>query len=499
MHGLTPPSGRGGAARQNSLGRGGFVERHGLWSDAQAAAAERVIEEIERRKLELVRLSFPDQHGILRGKAVVADVFKQTLKNGVAMVSTLLAKDTSHRTVYPWFTKGGGMGLDEMTGGGDFLMVPDPTCFHVLPWAPDSGWVLCDIFFDNGKRVPFSTRHILRDAIERLEAQGRRLVAGLEMEFHIFKLEDAKLQPEHATQPAVAPGVSLVTRGFQHLTDVRFDEMESIIGTLRRQIVELGLPLRSVELEFGPTQGEFTFHPGEGLETADAAVLFRTAAKQICRRNGYHITFMCQPGLPNLFPSGWHLHQSMVDTETGHNLFEPQEEGALLSPLGRQFAAGILEHARAASVFTTPTINGYKRYKPNSLAPDRATWGRDNRGVMLRVLGGKGDPGTRLENRIGDPAANPYLYMASQILAGMDGIERGLEPPEPADQPYETDAEPLPRNLMDAVAALKDDAFFRGALGDRFVDYIVYLKEQEIARFLSTVTDWEQNEYFEIF
>lgn len=484
----------------SSLGRGGFVERHGLWSDAQAAAAERVIEEIERRKLQLVRLSFPDQHGILRGKAIMADAFKQTLKNGVAMVTTLLAKDTSHRTVYPWFAEGGGMGMDEMEGGGDFLMVPDPMRFHVLPWAPDTGWVLCDIFFDNGSPVPFSARHILRDALAKLEAKGHRYTAGLEMEFHVFKLEDPKLRPEHATQPAVAPEVSLVTRGFNYLTDQRFDELEAVTALLRRDIVELGLPLRSVEMEFGPTQGEFTFHPAEGLETADNAVLFRTAAKQIARRNGYHITFMCQPGLPNLFPSGWHLHQSLTDAKTGVNRFMPAEgEDGLISDLGGRFAAGILAHARAASVFTTPTINGYKRYKPNSLAPDRAAWGRDNRGAMLRVLGGPGDPGTRLENRIGDPAANPYLYLASQILSGLDGVERQLAPPPLADRPYESEAELLPRNLIEAVAALKEDSFFRGALGDRFVDYICYLKEAELARFLSTVTDWEQNEYFEIF
>ena len=123
-------------------------------------------------------------------------------------------------------------------------------------------------------------------------------------------------------------------------------------------------------------------------------------------------------------------------------------------------SAGLLEHARASAVFTTPTINGYKRYRTYSLAPDRAIWGRDNRGVMIRVLGGPGDAATRLENRIGEPAANPYLYMASQILSGLDGVDRKLDPGPSADTPYETKAALLPKTLREAVSALKDDPSF---------------------------------------
>ena len=127
----------------------------------------------------------------------------------------------------------------------------------------------------------------------------------------------------------------------------------------------------------------------------------------------------------------------------------------------RFYLAGLLEHARASTVFTTPTINGYKRYRSYSLAPDRAIWGRDNRGVMIRVLGGPGDAATRLENRIGEPAANPYLYMASQILSGLDGVDRKLDPGPSADTPYETKAALLPKSLREAVFALNDDPFFR--------------------------------------
>ena len=149
----------------------------------------------------------------------------------------------------------------------------------------------------------------------------------------------------------------------------------------------------------------------------------------------------------------------------GDNAFMAKDGGETLSPFGRHYLAGLLRHARASAVFTTPTINGYKRYRSYSLAPDRAIWGRDNRGVMIRVLGGAGDAATRLENRIGEPAANPYLYMASQILSGLDGVDRALDPGPSADTPYETKAELLPKTLREAVVALHDDPFFREALG----------------------------------
>jgi glutamine synthetase len=228
-------------------------------------------------------------------------------------------------------------------------------------------------------------------------------------------------------------------------------------------------------------------------------VLFRGAVKQICRRHGYHATFMCRPKIPQVMSSGWHLHQSLVSCRDGRNAFMSDGEGELLSAFGRGYLAGLLEHARAATVFTTPTINGYKRYRSYSLAPDRAIWARDNRGVMIRVLGGPNDPATRLENRVGEPAANPYLYMASQILSGLDGIDRALDPGPSADTPYETKASLLPKSLREAVFALHDDPFFRNALGAEFVDYYVHIKNAEIERFQAEVTDWEHREYFEMF
>lgn len=476
-----------------------FVARHALWSDEQKDAAARMRRIVEDKNLEVIRLAFPDQHGILRGKTIIASEAMASLESGCSITTTMLAKDTSHRTVFPVFTSGGGFGMKEMEGAADVLMVADPTTFRVLPWAPATGWVLCDLYFNDGRPVPFATRGLYRKVLDELGRRGYDFVAGLEVEFHIFKLDDPHMRAEDAGQPGTPPSVSLLSHGYQYLTEQRFDQMEPVLEILRRDIVALGLPLRSVELEFGPSQCEFTFAPKKGLEPADNMVLFRSAVKQIAHRHGYHATFMCRPKLPNLFASGWHLHQSIVSRASGENQFMAKAADQPLSEFGRAYLAGLLDHARAATVFTTPTINGYKRYRSYSLAPDRAIWGRDNRGVMIRVLGSAGDAATRLENRVGEPAANPYLYMAAQILAGLDGVDRKLDPGPSADTPYETEAPLLPKSLRDAVSALKDDPFFREKLGAEFVDYYSHIKNAEIDRFLAEVTDWEHREYFEMF
>ncbi len=482
-----------------STGRSDFVKRYGLWRDEQAEAMSAVMRQIELDHIEVVRLSFADQHGILRGKTLTLPSLASAMRNGCTMPTTLLTKDTSHRTVFPAWVSGGGLDMVEMQGVGDMVMVPDPTTFRVLPWAEQTGWMLCDLYFPNGEPVPFSTRQIYRQVLDALSEKGYDYMAGLEVEFYILKLEDPKLRPEMATQPGEPPDVSLMAHGFQYLTESRFDQIEPITQILRRYLMALKLPLRTIEIEFGPSQCEMTFSPGIGLAPADDMILFRSAVKQICRRHGYHATFMCRPAFTNLLSSGWHLHQSLWRQDSGQNAFMSKDISEFLTTIGHYFVGGLLKHARATSVFTTPTINGYKRYKPFSLAPDRANWGRDNKGAMIRVVGAPNDPGTRLENRVGEPAANPYLYLSSQVLAGLDGMANSIEPGSLTNEPYTTKTTPLPKSLIEAVSALRESSLFREKLGDRFVDYLLAIKEAEISRYLSDVTDWEQREYFDLF
>jgi glutamine synthetase len=454
-----------------------------------------VLKEIEAHDLKAVRFSFADQHGVLRGKTLAAGEVAAALERGVTLTSTLLLKDTSHRTVFPAFSPGGGVGMPEMQGAADLLLHADPSTFRILPWAPDTGWFLCDARFHDGRPVPYCTRNILRTALQKLSAAGYEFVAGLEIEFHVYRIVNEKLAPGDAGQPGNPPEVELLTTGYQHLTEQRYDQIDPVVEILRKDLEKLGLPLRSYEVEFGPSQFEFTLRAMPGMACADTMLLFRSAVKQIARRHGYHATFMCRPKLPEAMSSGWHLHQSL--NRNGSNAFVSEKE--YLSEAGKHYLAGLLAHARGATALSTPTINGYKRYRPYSLAPDRVIWGKENRGALIRVIGVPGDASTRIENRGGEPAANPYLYFASQIYSGMDGMARKLPLPPSADTPYEAKAEFLPRTLGEALEHLRSDEVLAEGFGKGFIDYYCRIKEAEIARFNLEVSDWEQREYFDLF
>jgi glutamine synthetase len=474
-----------------------FIGRHALWSAGQQEAAQRVAAEIKDLGLRQVRISWGDQHGILRGKTLEVPHFLSVLKNGKDFQTATLIFDTTNNPVVAPFGASA-LGDPRMTGLPDAILVPDPTTFKILPWLDGTGWILSDLYYRSGERVPFDTRGVLQTQIDRLAEDGYQFVAGIEMEFYLTRLEDPKLSFEDSGYPPSPPTVSAVSHGFQYLTENRGDEIDGILRVLRDNVVALGLPLATVEDEWGPGQVEFTFEPMIGVAAADAAILVRSAIKQISRRHGYHATFMARPALANAFSSGWHLHQSLSSSDSPNAFAGSGDE--LLSETGVHFMGGLLEHALACSVLTTPTINGYKRFRPDSFAPDRVAWAEENRGALIRVAGARGDSSTHLENRIGEPAANPYLYLASQIASGRHGVQNRTDPGPSADEPYlATEASPLPATLEAALPAFEKSSLLRAEFGDPFVDYLSMIKRFEVARFNAAVTDWEQREYFEVY
>ena len=482
--------------------RTGFIARHDLWSEAQYASAGQMRRVMDEIGIEMVRFSFVDQHGILRGKTITRAGVPAAMRAGITVPSSLLLKDTSGQSVFSVFSAETGVGVDGFSGAGDIVLVPDPETFRVLPWTKRTGWVLCDLRFPDGSPVPFCTRSILRTELTTLGSRGYGMTVGAELEFHVYRPSGGDLDASHVGAPG-RPGEAIptlpTTRGAQLLHEESLDAMQPLVDALYEGLTLLDLPLRSIELEFGPSQFEITMEAGDAAQIADAIVLCRMAVRRIARGLGYHATFMSRPQGAEGASTGWHLHQSLYDLATGEAAFVPAETGVPLSPLGTAYLAGLLAHAPAAAAFTTPTVNGYKRYQPFSLAPDRVAWGVDNKGAMIRAVGGAGDPATRLENRSGEPAANPYLYIASQVISGMDGMERGLVPPAPTTDPYRTDAPALPASLGEAVDALVADDAFRTALGVTVVDWYATIKRAEFGRYLRHVSDWEQREYFEIF
>jgi glutamine synthetase len=489
-----------------------FAQRCGVDDAARSAAVDRVSQLVSASGLELVRVAWCDLHGVTRGKTLVAGATRRAFDDGVGMVSTLMLKDTSDRTAFKVFEPGGTDSLPGFGFANNLLLVPDPDSFRQLPWAPASGWLRAQPWFQDGRPVPIDTRRVLQDALARLDAAGFAMRCGLEVEMHIYRITDqtAQLDPELADWPGLPPAVQLIHPGYNLLAESWFDQAEEPLRIVQNTAQGLGLPLASLEIELGPSQVEAVFDVSDALTAADNMVLFRNGVRQSLRRAGYHCTFMCRPPFPNIMSSGWHLHQSLVDKASGRNAFvreqpaegsTPADAGHTLSEIGEHYLAGLLAHARGMAVFCTPTVNGFGRFRPNALAPQAVLWGRDNRGAMLRVIGDCGDGATRIENRIGEPAANPYLYFASQIHAGLDGIRRRSKAPPATDAPYGGAATLLPTSLGEALDALRDDAVLVEGFGAGFVDYFNQVKRSELARHdaAEDKTDFMRREYFSRF
>jgi glutamine synthetase len=496
-------------ANVDGVGQPGFVARYGLYTHEQAAAAEALADQIRAERLRTVRLIVVDQHGMPRGKALAPEVAIAAMRNGLDFSGAIYSLDSGNQVFVPAFAAGGGFGIDEFTGFPDIVLVPDPSTFRILPWADSTAWMLCDTYFSNGQPMPLDGRGLMTRMLNQLGDAGFDYLAGIEVEYYIVKIDSDHLTPENAGFTPPPPPVSVWERGYQYLSEVRLDSVAGTLEAIRDGLSAVGIPPRSMEDEWGPGQMEFSFSPIGGLAAADAVVLFRSAVKQICRRRGLLASFMCRPGLPNFFSSGWHLHESLISRQDGTNAFASADDW--LSRTGRQFVAGLIEHSMPMTVFATPTVNGYKRYRPYSFAPDRVCWALENRGALVRVQGAPGDANSHVEMRMGEPAANPYLYMAANIAAGLDGMRRQLDPPPPVEaDPYATQNRMLPTSLADAIGALEKDSFFREAFGDTLVDYLLQMKKSENGRYEAAiaesplmdpqdVSDWEMREYFEFY
>lgn len=464
-------------------------------ADDKARQIADVLAQVADKGIETIRLCFVDQHGILRGKTIVADALASAFEKGIGAPSTLLLKDTAHRTVFPVWDAGAD---NPFSGAGDVIMRPDPARFHPLPWSPHSAILLCDVVERSGTPIPFSSDAVLCKAVEALGAAGFRAIIGLEIEFQIFRIEDPALAHAQATMPPAAIQTSNLTQGHQYLTETRYAEVEDLLDDLRRTAEAMGLAPRTVEVEMGPSQFEFTFAPSDPLTQADRFVLFRTMVREVCQARGLHASFMAKPNVPNAAANGWHIHQSLIDPKTGENVFVPAADGTL-SPQAQGWIAGLLEHAADSCLMTNPTVNSYKRFTPFQLAPNRIQWGCDNRGAMIRALMYPADSASRIENRVADTSANPHFALAAQIFAGLAGVEADRHPPAPTETPYGADAELLPTNLLAAIEAFEGSAHLERMLGSGFVRYLSTLKRAEWDRYLGTVSEWEQQEYFGLF
>jgi glutamine synthetase len=499
----------------SSVGRPAFIAEFGLWDDRQAAAAEQV--EAILDEIDLVRVVFCDPHGLARSKTLPAGLFRAVLRNGMDFSPGPFLFDTGHAVALDFLRHDPDVGVGEIVGAGDFVLVPDPRTFQVLPQVePRTAWVQGDEYLRDGSPHPLATRAVLRRLCAQFAARDLAPVIGLEVEWYLTRLLGGA--PGNAGNgfglQGAAPAVEAMNAGYQFNLDSYYDTVAPVTGPLATMLLALGLPLRTMEHESGPGQIETTFSPMLALDAADAMLLFRTLAKQTCTRRGFHASFMALPGIDSFDPSGWHLHQSVLSTKTGGNVFAAGGTGEM-SPDGQAYVDGLMARAREFCLLSVPTVNGYRRLSPRfALSPTSANWSFEDRSVMIRVLGDGSS--THVENRIGEPCANPYLAIAAQLSAGLNGLigngsSNGSAAPgtRPAADGRPFSREALPQSLREAVEAFRGSGHAQELLGRPLASCLAKLKDSEVSRFeawcadeqasLDEVTEWEQREYFGVF
>jgi glutamine synthetase len=431
-----------------------------------------ILELAKKQGVHFLRLQFTDILGIDKNVEVPESQFAKALEGDIMFDGSSIE---------------GFVRIEES----DMVLRPDLATFQVLPQDDEGGKVarlICDIYNPDGSSFAGCTRQALQRQIARAKALGYEMMAGVEAEFFIFQL-DADGDPTTETHDQ---------GGYFDLTPV--DRAEEIRRLIIKDLVSMGFEVEAGHHEVAPGQHEIDFRYAEALETADNLATFRFIVRNVAYRHGFLATFMPKP-IFGQNGSGMHTHQSLF--KKGANAFFDPKGKWELSEVALAYIAGLLDHARGFSAVTNPLVNSYKRLVPGYEAPVNVAWSMRNRSPLIRIPDRRGT-GTRCELRMPDPAANPYLALAVQLAAGLDGIERRLTPPDPVNKnifemsfrerrKYRIDE--LPRDLHEALDCLEKDAVVRGALGDHIYERFVEAKREEWQEYIGQVSGWELRRY----
>jgi len=433
--------------------------------------------EVGRGAIDTVVVAFTDMQGRLMGKRVDAEFFLEELEAGhpVEGCNYLLALEMEMDPVP-------GYGIASWERGyGDFALAPDLASLRGIPWLDGTALVLCDVLWHDGEPVRPSPRQVLRAQIERAEATGLTPMLGSELEFFLYRETYAEAHAKHYRD--LTPSVPYILD--YHILASSYDE--GLIRQIRNDMKGAGLVVENSKGEAGPGQHEINFRFADAIKTADDHVVYKNGAKEIAYQNGCSITFMAKP-YHDVVGSSCHIHSSLWRGEQSAFAGETDEF--------RHFLAGQIACASELAIFLAPTINSYKRFMVGSWAPTTLAWGRDNRTCGFRVVGH--DASLRVETRIPGADVNPYLAFAALIAAGLHGIERKLEPPDPVEgNAYESDVERFPSTMVEAIAGLESSTMARAAFGDQVVDHYLNYARTEQRLFDQVVTCYERERLFE--
>lgn len=422
-----------------------------------------------------VRLLYPDLHGIARGKDVPAREFDHVVEKGLCFCAAVMGTDLRHTPV---------VGGEE--GYPDLVARPDLSTLITLPWEPGVASCLADLEAAEGGSAICDPRGALRRASQVLAELGYEPIVGPELEFFLV-----------VRDPEAENGISRHVDNLSMVYTVGPQaDPGGIVRKMTEDLAELGLDVFAVNHEFMNSQYEINLRHSDALSAADRAFRLKSAVKDIAAQHGLTATFMGKP-FNDQGGSGTHLHLSL--NRDGSNAFDQPDGEHGTAPVMGAFIAGVLRHAPALMAFLNPTINAYRRIQPDSLAPTHVNWAWDNRAAFIRIPPERG-AATRVEIRVGDGAANPYLAIAATLLAGAEGVREQLSPPTPVSgDAYRADpeviGEELPKTLEAALDALQDDQLLRQGLGEEIVGTFLAMKRFEIERHRAWVSDWEIAEY----
>ncbi len=442
---------------------------------SSAEARKDALQKIKADGVEFLLLWFTDIEGHLKSFAVTPSEIEDALDDGMGF-------DGSSIT--------GFNAIEES----DMVAIPDPGTYRMMPWKEGEtkvGRMICDVVTPDGEPYEGDPRYVLRLALERMKSMGfETFNVGPELEYFLFK-------DDKGTE-------TLDEGGYFAMTTM--DAASELRQETVRGLEQMGIPVEYVHHEVGPSQHEIDVRFAPALEMADHTLTYRLIVKEIAKKAGFHATFMPKP-IFGENGSGMHTHQSLFND--GRNAFFDADDEWNLSDVGKAFIAGQLRHAREISAVFAQWVNSYKRLVPGYEAPVYVAWSRRNRSALIRIPLYKpgNEQATRAEIRCPDPACNPYLTFAALLHAGLEGIEKGYELPDPmetnlyhltAEQRKERGITSLPETLGEAIDAMSESELAKKALGPHIFDRYIELKRKEWDDYRVQLTEWERDRYLAV-
>lgn len=433
---------------------------------------------ISENSITEVECLVPDLSGIARGKILPADRFLRALdRRGLRLPESIFMQ-----TVTGDEPEGEGLADPAVI---DVYMVPDPKTIRLVPWYEEpTAQVICDCTYADGMPVPFSSRQVLRKVVDEYDAAGLRPVVAPELEFFLVKVNP---DPDYPLEPPIGRNGRAETARQAYGIDA-VNEFDPIFEDVYDYCDAMGIDIDTLSHETGAAQIEINFEHGDPITQADHVLLFKRTVRQAALRHNVYATFMAKP-MQWEPGSAMHLHQSVVDRVSGHNLFANTDGSD--SQLFHHFIGGLQRYVPRAMALFAPNVNSYRRLRPDSDAPINTHWGVDNRTTSFRVPVSTPDA-RRVENRVAGADANPYLMTAGSLACGLLGIQKQIEPMAPIEGSAKRLAFNLPRHIYDSLDRLRDCQELRDLLGERFVEVVWHVKQLEFDEYQKVISSWER-------